>query len=1054
MPPDLQPLPPPPSPGATADGAPGDAATARDALRDVLAGLVRRERRQLLLRSGLQLIGVGLATGLLAAVLVSRGVGRDASLGAVAALLVVGGVAALAVPLFLRWRATGDLLRQARGVEAVEPALRSRLLTAVDRALLPDAQAGADEAGTVRLPLSQALLDRAVRRAAALAGAVPPDRVHPSRVLKQTALAVAVVALITGIAGWRLPVGPLSALTALVTGDVAAARLADAVVAGQETAVVGDITLRYVFPDHTRMAPVEIPNSDGTIHAPPGTTVEIRARTGEPFDAVAVQIDDGAPIDAVLRQQRDVSAQLVVQDSGTWRFLLFRGGEVVQSPTYRIEVEDDAAPVITVEAEAVQVGVDQDIGLRWAVQDDFGVTQVELEITRADGTVERRTLRRPLDPARNLDGVLRIRPQELGLRPGEEATLRIVARDNDGTASGADGTPGKEAMSAEIPLEVVGPRSAGKQHARYYRALRDAMVLALADFLVESDDLPIANDPQAMQRWVADARTRFDDIEALYDKQYSGQQADTLDGDHVRGVLEDAARLLRFTMTTFDPSTSRRVTMTDLETFDTLHDKQIDSLERAIYVLDKVIQAAAWADAGEVAQEVAQEARELADLAQDAEAAELLAALDQLERLMSKLAQTAAQLGEGQLKEFLNREIQQSALVMDEIRKAIAEGRMDDARKMLEALAEQLDQMSNSMQEQMASGKQQADEAMQKLDETMSALEQLEQQQRDLAQEIGQAQQSEGSEFQEQLELWAELDRLAGQLVTQGGQAVSAAGDGEGWRVESIRRAENVERHAQGVQDAVRARDPATGLERSEAARWRLEQAQRAVRNEAERPRLAGETVPAGVPAAEEALREGGRTLGRIDELLRKLSSSQQQTSPEMQQLARELSSQQEQLNQQQQQLQKDVRDIERQLPGSEGKATEAMQQAGDAMQSAGEQLSQGEPVPGQGHMQEGADRLGAARDELQRQQQQLQQMQAAQQQMRGQGGQQGSGQNPGQRDQGDSEGQQERVELPNPEAFQTPEEYRKALLEGMEADVPEEYEALKKQYYEELVRQ
>ena len=35
-----------------------------------------------------------------------------------------------------------------------------------------------------------------------------------------------------------------------------------------------------------------------------------------------------------------------------------------------------------------------------------------------------------------------------------------------------------------------------------------------------------------------------------------------------------------------------------------------------------------------------------------------------------------------------------------------------------------------------------------------------------------------------------------------------------------------------------------------------------------------------------------------------------------------------------------------------------------------------------------------------------------------------------------------------------TPEAYRKALLEGMEGEVPEAYRAWKKRYYEELVQQ
>ena len=49
---------------------------------------------------------------------------------------------------------------------------------------------------------------------------------------------------------------------------------------------------------------------------------------------------------------------------------------------------------------------------------------------------------------------------------------------------------------------------------------------------------------------------------------------------------------------------------------------------------------------------------------------------------------------------------------------------------------------------------------------------------------------------------------------------------------------------------------------------------------------------------------------------------------------------------------------------------------------------------------------------------------------------------------------QNHQIEIPAPESFQTPEAYRRALLEGMEAEVPDEYRALKQRYYEELVRQ
>ena len=60
----------------------------------------------------------------------------------------------------------------------------------------------------------------------------------------------------------------------------------------------------------------------------------------------------------------------------------------------------------------------------------------------------------------------------------------------------------------------------------------------------------------------------------------------------------------------------------------------------------------------------------------------------------------------------------------------------------------------------------------------------------------------------------------------------------------------------------------------------------------------------------------------------------------------------------------------------------------------------------------------------------------------------------PNGKDEGESSAGPDQLLIPPPEAFRTPEAYRRALLEGMSGDVPEEYEALKQRYFEELVRQ
>ena len=107
-------------------------------------------------------------------------------------------------------------------------------------------------------------------------------------------------------------------------------------------------------------------------------------------------------------------------------------------------------------------------------------------------------------------------------------------------------------------------------------------------------------------------------------------------------------------------------------------------------------------------------------------------------------------------------------------------------------------------------------------------------------------------------------------------------------------------------------------------------------------------------------------------------------------------------------------------------------------------------PIHDQGYQRYAAGQVAEVRRVLERQQQEAQQMQQAMQAMRGQGSEQrgGKGGNDPQA------AQNHQIEIPAPESFQTPEAYRRALLEGMEAEVPDEYRALKQRYYEDLVPQ
>jgi hypothetical protein len=117
-------------------------------------------------------------------------------------------------------------------------------------------------------------------------------------------------------------------------------------------------------------------------------------------------------------------------------------------------------------------------------------------------------------------------------------------------------------------------------------------------------------------------------------------------------------------------------------------------------------------------------------------------------------------------------------------------------------------------------------------------------------------------------------------------------------------------------------------------------------------------------------------------------------------------------------------------------------------MDNAQRALEQGRAMPGTGYGKNASDELGAAADALREAQEQQRQLSREMRQMR-------DGEDPSRSDgpSGDSRDMRT-TELPAPEEFRTPEEYREALLQGMEADVPDEFQALKKRYYEELVHQ
>lgn len=984
----------------------------------VLDALARRRLRLLLGEAVARTLAVLCVVVALLLVGASAGMVPLGAGPAALVLLFMAGLAAAAWDAG-SWRRARDRRLHAERIEGVAPQLRGALLTVLDR--------------TARPMGSPALLERMAGQVADVVVTVPPQRAWGDEALRRAAaramLAVAILALAA------VAQSPVDLVRLLFAGQAVEAPQAAPPTAEVPKETLGDITLRYLYPTYTRLEPLEVPNSNGEVHAPPGTVVEIRARTATTHDMATLRAYDRADPAQVV-DGRQVSGSFTVVGPGAWRFEF--GG--VESAEMKIVPEPDLAPDVAIQAPSARLtmAADGEIEVPYTVRDDYGIARVVVEVKTGK---ERREVevRAPAEVPRVLGDALRLSPKALGLRAGQKASLRLGAWDND-EVSGS-----KAGWSAAIEVEVLGPRGSAERLWAFRESARDTLVLVLADFLL--DPIPPAETGASAAAWGATAEARYASFDQLVRDTWLGSRPPKLDATLIAEVQGGRRTLVAFARGLAAEELPDR----DLATLDDLHAKNVATLEQAILLLDQLLRARALKEVTDLAEVVAQEAAELDKEFESLSPSQAAARLDQLDRLFRELAAASAKLDEGQLKEFLNDRGDEMKSLMGEIRKAIAEGRMDDAKKMMERLSALMKAMTddlNEMQERRQSGDDKLGQAMEALQAELQALEK---QQQDLRERTQDARKKFGSDMDKAVQAWKEVEKLADEI---GGTLADDEGLIEARRYDAGMDAAVGEAgaSAEGLRDSARARDLETALERAENVIYGLS---RAISRR-------GSLLRLGDGSEAEKLKAVGGTLGdllkkaeRAQQLLEQMRGDQSDASPELQQTLRQLAEEQQQIAQRSRKAADGAEQIAQQLPMKAPGLERGTQQAAQQAERAAGAMRAGDPMRAEGGQRATEDGLREAQEALQDAQENLKQMQQASKgEGDGGGKDESKGEGQSQQDGEGSNATSNELMLPAPEEYQSPEEYRKALLEGMEAMVPAAYEAAKQRYYEELVRQ
>jgi hypothetical protein len=1002
--------------------------------------LVRRERR--LLASSALLRGiawVGLVSGI-AVVPPAFRWNRESAAFALAVSAGIGLWGALVLPLLRSWGGAGDVERQARLSEQAYPVLRGRMLAVVEAE-----RRGARVA-------SDALLERVRSRAARVVEQASSAVIHPLSSLRTDA-ATAAAAVLAALVCWvASPVGPLEAARWWAAGVGGDGIVADE--AGDSSgprARVGDIVLRYVYPDYTGLSPREVPNSTGDAHAPPGTVVYVRARSADPVEAAAIVAYGEPALEAVLSEEGRVVAGnfTVAVEPGTWEVVTYRSGVALRSKAFQIVPELDVAPQVQVDSpeSRLEVAVDERITLPWRARDDYGVARVVVEI-------QGRELAVPLAVARErraeLDGRLVGRPRDWGLGPGDRATLVVAAWDND-AVSGS-----KAGRSRSIEIIVLGAAGVDRREDERQRELRDLFLSILADHLEDVSPVDHRGRPPtgaALAAWGERVSRWYEALESWRAEMHGDRPARTrrerLERDLLQRVAKAGTALIRFTQVAFDPQATGPAASADLSVILDLRAKAVEATEDAVLALDRMVQLRALRDVvdkakalGELADEVMQ------SLAEGMSAQEMLTRLERLEQAIREVMQQAARMQEGGLREFVNQRGTEMSSLMEEIRKALEKGDTAEAQALMERLARELQQFSEGVEEQLNRRSEEGQEQMKEAQALQRELSALEQEQRKLQEETRAArEQADSAGAKRAQQLWEKLQEKAGAHANHAERVAGPAAAG----ARSFflqQRAENGAERSNHLRDAVAARDLRASREGLDEARVAWMQARDAARG-------SGQALVPELGALEAELSE-------IDALLRQLEQQAQSTDPRAAQRSRELEQRQQQLEQRLGEAQKKAQEVARGMSTRPRGLEEGLEGAERAMEQAGRDLGQGRPMPAEGAQGSAAEQIREARESLEQAMRDQQSMQSAGSQSSGSSGSEGEGgdsERPGEGgggdgDDGEDSSQPHDIEIPNPEQFRTPEEFRRELLEGMEGDVPEEYRELKRLYFEELVHQ
>jgi len=876
--------------------------------------------------------------------------------------------------------------------------------------------------------------------------------------------AAVVVAIATQVA----PISSWHALTAVA----GLGNLEDAWRRVPPPARLSSFRITYRYPEYTGRAPRTLDSASGRVRCLPGTEVQIQATSLDPVREATLRLSapDGAGTAqedapegiAVQVDERTLTASFIAGRPGSYRFRLVTtdGRTQEERRGHPIEIELDEVPEVALlepTESPLEVNENDVISLVYRARDDFGLGAANVRWrvlgTSREGYVElQKDIRRDFFAG---EGELDLAALEL--QPGDRVSYSVEVQDND-PVNGP-----KVGASRTRELRVYSRRDHHDRVLAAQQAALDELIEVLGDHLEQ------AFVTSAIERSVPPAEARVEraaEAERLLDEAEAASREDPLGRPEVaeafrqaREGLGDRRRsshlaLRRLARASEHQAESAAAYVVGAEV------RMVDYLERqAVYLADllndqRMLDAEALANQLREEQLALREAlQEFREAPTEEKRAALAEAIERIQQRVRELTEQLAKLQSSVPTEYVNRDAMQANEAvrdLDRMQELLESGDFDGAMDQVERMLGQTEQMLAQLREgrqelqsrEYSEIAQRAQEIWQELEDVKMRQQELARRTERIADEVRERSQAKADAsdafIERQLERIARAESEIEAVVPDPSRPEADAFGTIQQRIRDGARALQAKDFG-AAREVLRAGDEKM-RELGEQIDRRASQLRRfgSMFGDAEAVEQAGRGLEAARPPITQVIEDLEALVPNPEKLL---EQAERDALSEMAELQRELAERAQGLGEQ-------LDELSEQLPIVGPEVGEKIQDAESAMRGANERLSGLDAPGGLGEERRALESLS----ELQEQMQQMGQSQSG-------GGAGvplpfGGGQRPRG---GDSDGRDfrtaERVDIPQPEEFQAPAEFRQDILEAAKQGTVEQFRDAVRQYYEELVK-